>query len=54
MGCHSFSHGTRFGFECSHSSKTKAPNWLPGDFNLPLTQTIVTPYAPVPDMAGEE
>lgn len=34
--------------------KTKALNLLPGDFDLPLTQMIVTPYIPVPDTNGEE
>ena len=34
--------------------KTKALNLLPGDFNLPLTEMIVTPYIPVPDTNGEE
>ena len=34
--------------------KTKALNLLPGDFDLPLTQMMVTPYVPVPDTNGEE
>ena len=34
--------------------KTKALNLLPGDFDLPLTQMIITPYIPVPDTNGEE
>lgn len=34
--------------------KTKALNLLPEDFNLPLTQMILTPYVPVPDTNGEE
>ena len=34
--------------------KTKALNLLPGDFDLPLTQMMVTPYVPVPDTDGEE
>jgi len=34
--------------------KTKALNLLPGDFNLPLTEMIITPYIPVPDTSGEE
>lgn len=31
-----------------------ALNLLPGDFDLPLTEMIVTPYIPVPDTNGEE
>ena len=34
--------------------KAKALSLLPGDFDLPLTQMIVTPYVPVPDTNGEE
>jgi hypothetical protein len=34
--------------------KTKALDLLPGDFNLPLTQMIITPYVPVPETGGEE
>jgi len=34
--------------------KAKALGLLPGDFDLPLTQMIVTPYIPVPDTNGEE
>lgn len=34
--------------------KAKALNLLPGDFNLPLTEMIITPYIPVPGTNGEE
>lgn len=34
--------------------KTKALSLLPEDFDLPLTQMIITPYIPVPDTNGEE
>src|SRR5882757_2679005 len=34
--------------------KAKALGLLPEDFNLPLTDMIVTPYVPVPDTNGEE
>ena len=34
--------------------KTNALSLLPEDFDLPLTQMIITPYIPVPDTNGEE